>query len=405
MSVNRIPIGLKVTTVLIFMQFSQFFNTVNAQLKNNQNWDEVSSFLEQNLSNLGGRLVMHVWKGDKIVYKKNLNNISQRKEAMAKMMARKTGKNTAEFLEDFDDNTKQRIASSSKWLTAALAMTFVDDHQLQLDDSIGKYLPIMTANRKGQIKVWQCLSHLTGIKQIGIMGQLNGNSDGEDNGNTETNRSNFRGKIQANRNGANNRQNSWKTMEAAMDSIAHQPMEGEPGKTFHYGNAGLQIVAAILEKISNKPFKILFAERLTKPLGMTNTDFGDGPVPLAAGGAWSTPNDYLKFLQMMLQKGSYNGKQILTAASVAAMQQNRIVNDVIVKYSPTEAGNWGYGFGEWVDKNSTAFASSPGLFGSFPWINNDKQYAAFLFVVNLKSKGRHDLYQNLKASVDKALSQ
>ena len=42
-------------------------------------------------------------------------------------------------------------------------MTFVDEGKLNLDDSIGKYLPVMTANGKGNIRIWQCLSHLTGI--------------------------------------------------------------------------------------------------------------------------------------------------------------------------------------------------------------------------------------------------
>ena len=47
--------------------------------------------------------------------------------------------------------------------------------------------------------------------------------------------------------------------------------------------------------------------------------------------------------------------------------------------------------------------TSPGLFGSFPWVDNQKKYAGFLFCFNLKSKGRNERYKELKQLVDEAL--
>jgi CubicO group peptidase (beta-lactamase class C family) len=182
-------------------------------------------------------------------------------------------------------------------------------------------------------------------------------------------------------------------------------MEGEPGKTFHYGNAGLQIIAAILEKIANKDFETIFQERIAKPLQMNNTDFGKVPVPLAAGGAFSTPKDYLNFLQMILNEGMFNGKQVISKSSIIEMQKNRVAKDAKVVYSPAEAGNWGYGFGEWVMDNATEntrskAVTSPGLFGTFPWVDNEKKYCAILFTFNIKSKGRNERYKELKKLVD-----
>jgi CubicO group peptidase (beta-lactamase class C family) len=90
------------------------------------------------------------------------------------------------------------------------------------------------------------------------------------------------------------------------------------------------------------------------------------------------------------------------------MQKNRKSEDVEIKGSPSEAGNWGYGFGEWVmaetkeEKRSDA-VTSPGLFGSFPWIDYSKNYAAFLFTFNIKSKGRNEQYKELKKIVDEAI--
>ncbi|HMP88456.1 MAG TPA: hypothetical protein PKE63_14345, partial [Lacibacter sp.] len=48
-------------------------------------------------------------------------------------------------------------------------------------------------------------------------------------------------------------------------------------------------------------------------------------------------------------------------------------------------------------------SSSPGLFGSYPWVDNDRNYAAFLFVYNLRHKGRQERYRELKEVVDAAV--
>jgi CubicO group peptidase (beta-lactamase class C family) len=197
-------------------------------------------------------------------------------------------------------------------------------------------------------------------------------------------------------------------MDESIALIAAFPMEGEPGKTFHYSSAGLQIAAAVIEKISGKSFTSLFAERIAKPCNMVNTDFGDKKVPLPAGGARSTPQDYINFLTMILNNGKFNGKQILSANSVAAMQKNYAKNAKVL-YTPANATatGWGYGLGEWTmddaDKRSNA-VTSPGAFGSFPWVDNEKGYAGFLFVFNLKSEGRGEKLLALKHLTDEAIT-
>jgi hypothetical protein len=47
--------------------------------------------------------------------------------------------------------------------------------------------------------------------------------------------------------------------------------------------------------------------------------------------------------------------------------------------------------------------TSPGLFGSFPWVDTQRRYCAFLFVYNLKHKGRNEKYRELKETVDAAV--
>ncbi|WP_428329765.1 serine hydrolase domain-containing protein [Mucilaginibacter sp.] len=330
---------------------------------------KVDTWLADNASEMGGRTILMVYKNGQVVYTHAVNQLSARQKMVNKFIARRQGKNAD--LDDYTPATRQPVASCSKWYSAALVMTFVDQGQLKLTDTVGKYLPVLTQHGKGNITIGQCLSHLTGIKAPPLKENLS-------------------------------EMKAFNTMDEVIENIAAMPMEGEPGKTFHYSNVGMQIAGSVLEKISGKSFETLFAERITQPLHMTNTDFGKGKIAQPAAGAFSTPDDYLKFLAMILNKGTLNNTRILSENSVALMQVNRQTKDVKIAYAPEEAGDFGYGYGEWTLGNNTV--SSPGLFGSFPWVSNDKQYAGFMMTLYIKTTGRHERYVTLMKLVDDALA-
>lgn len=350
------------------MIFMLFFQVSYSQY----NFDKVEDWMEDNLKDLGGRAVIMIYKDGKIVYQNDENHLTKKQKVIGKYIARKKGVEVNQ--NDFTPTTRVRIASCSKWLSAALTMTFVDEGKLSVDDSIGKYLPIFSQYGKGAIKVSDCLSHLTGIKQPELKESIQSMM-------------------------------AYHSMDEAMIGLAQQPMEGIPGKTFHYGNAGLQICAAIIEKIAHKDFETLFAERIAKPLNMKNTDFGKKEIPLAAGGAWSTAEDYMNFLIMILNKGTFNGKRILSEQTITEMQKNRTAN-ADIQSSPLKIKATAYGYGEWIEEEENAITqavSSPGLFGSVPLVDNKRNYCAFLMVFNLKYKGRQEKNADLKKRIDGAL--
>ncbi len=338
-------------------------------------FSSVDKWLADNAEKMGGRVILMVYKDGKIIYDHAENGMSRRQKMVGKFIAKRQGKeaNTG----DYTNTTRQPIASCSKWLSAALVMTFVEEGKLRLADTVGKYLPVLSNSGKGNITISQCLSHLTAIKSPPLKESL---SDMKD----------------------------VNSMDDAMNLIAALPMEGKPGTVFRYSNTGLQIAGAVIEKISGQSFEALFAERIAKALNMKNTDFGKGKVALPAGGASSTPHDYMNLLVMLLNKGIFNGKRILSEKNVAEMQVNRITPDVKVAYAPAEAGGFGYGFGEWVMETSTInqlskAVTSPGLFGSFPWLDNEKKYAGFMMTFYIKNEGRNARYKELKALVDAAI--
>jgi len=360
------PSKMKTRLILLLTLISLCSIKAEAQY----NFSKVDNWLNDHASEMGGRVVLVVYKDGKVVYNHAVNDMNMRQKFVGRMIARKQGKKAD--LDDYTSTSKAAIASCSKWLSAALVMTFVDEGKLKLTDTVGKYLPVLSQHGKGGITIGQCLSHQTGIKTPPLKESLE-----------------------------EMRQDN--SMDDAIADIAALPMEGTPGKVFHYSNAGLQIAGAIIEKISGKSFETLFAERIARPLNMQHTDFGNAKVALPAGGAYSTPEDYLNFLTMIMNRGVFNGKRILSENSIAQMQINRITPDVKIAYSPAEAGGLGYGYGEWVFDAHTV--SSPGLFGSFPWIDKDKKYAAFMMTFYIKSDVRQQRYKELKQLVDEAIKQ
>jgi CubicO group peptidase (beta-lactamase class C family) len=342
-----------------------------------QDFSRLDQWLKENTGEMGGRsMLVLADKSGKLIYAHADNQLNMRQKMALRFTARASGRDVD--LGDYRLDSKQPIASCSKWLSAALIMTFIDDGSLKLTDTVGKFLPVLSRSGKGNITISQCLSHTTGIKAGSLKESIS-------------------------------EMRSVASMDEAMEKIAALPMEGEPGKVFHYSNTGLQIAAAVIEKISGKDFRTLFAERITRPLHLNNTDFGNGRVPLPAGGAWSTPNDYLQFLVMILNKGMYAGKRILSEKAMNDMQVNRITPETRIAYSPAEAGETlGYGFGEWIMQNSnegtTRTVTSPGLFGSFPWVDNQKGYCGFLMTYYIKPTGRGERYKELKAIVDQQIN-
>jgi len=243
-------------------------------------FDRVTKVLESKQHVLGGNICMLIFKDNHLVYSHNIGKYTR--------------------------NTPEMIASCSKWLTAALAATFIDEGKISPSDSIGKYLPVFTRYGKGKITIGQCLSHTTGIEsgQITLWSLME------------------RRKIAS--------------LNEEVNLFAEKQMSGKPGEVFSYGNVGLNTVGRILEVVSHKDFETLFQERISRPLKMKNTTFTKGKAVNPSGGATSTAADYMNFLQMILQKGMFNGKRLISEKTIELMQISRTVRAKIV-YTPAEA--------------------------------------------------------------------
>lgn len=335
-----------------------------------QRFSKLDNWLEKNTTEMGGRAVLLVYKDGKILYSRAVNKMTPRQKMATRIIARRMGKSPD--LGNYTSSTRLPVASCSKWLSAALVMSFVDEGKLKWTDTLGKFLPELSPSGKGAITIAQCLSHTTGIKAPDLRESLD-------------------------------EMRSVTSMNEAVEQIAALPMEGQPGKVFRYSNTGLQLAGAVLERIGGKSFEELFVQRIAGPLKMYNTDFGKAKVALPAGGAYSTASDYLNFLIMILNGGVFEGKRVLSEASIAHMQANRIAGDVRVAYTPSEATGFGYGFGEWTMED-LGVVTSPGLFGSCPWVDKRNNCCAVLITFYLNNQGRNERYKTLFSLVGNAVS-
>ncbi|SFB97754.1 serine hydrolase domain-containing protein [Butyrivibrio sp. YAB3001] len=142
------------------------------------------------------------------------------------------------------------------------------------------------------------------------------------------------------------------TMEFA-EEIGKLPLQFIPGSFFQYGTSA-DVLGAVIEKVSGMKFSEFLKERIFDPLEMKDTDFyvpeekksrfsqvyevvngefkefgGDHLIirhdgnknAFESGGAglFSTLDDYSHFGQMLLNGGTYNGKEILTPETVRFM--------------------------------------------------------------------------------------
>ena len=313
------------------------------------NWTALDSDLQTNQKMLGNDLVVMIWKkGDTLVYKKEMGT--------------------------FNSKTSAPIASCSKWLTAALVMQFIDEGKLSLDDRISKWIPEFARYGKNYISIRHCLSHFTGVDDdAGFLKKM------------------FQKK-------------KFNSLEEEVNSYAAREIRTNPGTDFWYGEVGLNIAGRVLEVLSKKRFDVLAKQKLFNPMTMRRSSFTslDGTLIDPSGGASSTADDYMKFLVMLLNKGTYAGKRILSEASVDQLMQIQTAPEKI-KYAPKVATGYNYALGSWVieEQDGKAIAvASPGFFGTWPMINVCRGYAFIVFVKNLLREERVDADLQIKSIID-----
>lgn len=241
-------------------------------------------------------------------------------------------------------DTLFRIASMTKPITVAAAMTLVEEGKLALRDPITRWLPEFAQMRvlveaqgpldrtvpaQRLITVDDLMTHRSGLAYMfSIGGPLS----------RAYARLPFR-----------QDQDHW------LAALAELPLVHQPGDRLTYSHS-TDVLGILVSRIAGKPLHEVLAERIFGPLGMTDTGFcvsQEGrrraatmyqlddnsklqhdvmgppaitPPPFCQGGAglWSTADDYLQFIRMLLGEGTIDGVRVLAPESARLMRTDQL---------------------------------------------------------------------------------
>ena len=123
------------------------------------------------------------------------------------------------------------------------------------------------------------------------------------------------------------------------------PVEHKPGTHFVYNSAATYMLSAIIQKTSNKTLLEYLTPRLFEPLGIEHPTWDSSPSGINIGG-WGLKvrtKDIAQLGQLYLQKGMWNGKQLIPAEWVEEATKKQTSNGS----NPDSDWEQGYGYQFW----------------------------------------------------------
>jgi len=278
------------------------------------------------------------------------------------------------------------IASMTKPVTATAVLMLQDEGKLAVDDPVAKYIPEFASikTRDGtpaNLTLKDLLTHTSGLAEATPQEAA-----------------------------------AARTLADLIPAFTSKPLQFEPRTKWQYCQSGINTLGRIVEIVSGQPLPDFFQARLFDPLGMKDTTFypsaeqlariakpykreggalketafrhGIDPAqtnryPAANGGLFSTAPDYARFCQMLLNRGTLDGRRFLKPESVALMSQ---VHSGALKTGFTEGNGWGLGVCVVREPQGVTAALSPGsyghggAFGTQAWLDPVRQRAYILMV-------------------------
>ncbi|MBU6497660.1 MAG: beta-lactamase family protein [Rhodospirillales bacterium] len=290
-------------------------------------------------------------------------------------------------------DTIVRIYSMTKPLASVAIMMLYEEGHFQLDDPITRFLPcfadmrvcvggargkIETAPANRDITFRDLLTHTSGLT-YGFMEASPVDALYREHG------VDF--------------QTSDATLAELVEKAAALPLLAQPGSAWNYSIA-TDVLGHLVATISGQSFASFLHERVIGPLGMKDTGFHVPPEKLArfaanytrgadgrpmliddpqksrfgapraiasgGGGLVSTAGDYMRFCQMMLNKGTLSGTRLLGRKTVELMTMNHLGGDMAdmgqarFSESPYTGIGFGLGFSVMLDPAKAQILGTPG---------------------------------------------
>jgi CubicO group peptidase (beta-lactamase class C family) len=315
---------------------------------------------------------------------------------------------------DMRDDAIFRMASMSKPITGVAILMMLEEGKLRLEDPVSKFIPEFTnttvamltdpnaepsrdpdiyktpASR--EITVRDLLTHTSGLASSGIASRTTARIAPRD---------------------------TSADLATYIPTLGAVPLDFQPGTRWQYSLlAGIETLGRIVEITSGMTFDQFLQERLFAPLQMSDTSFvvpndklprlvtlyertdegqlerqDETPAWLdsetlfsGGGGLYSTTHDYMRFAQMLLNRGELDGQRVLGTRTVELMASNHI-GDL---YGPASNRAEGLGFGLTVEvvldpvlantRRGKGSFSWGGAFGTYFWVDPYNDLVAVMMI-------------------------
>ena len=266
-----------------------------------------------------------------------------------------------------EKDTIFRIYSQSKPVTGAALMMLFEEGKFLMTDPISKYLPEFTdmkvyvGEENGKIKteptnspitIQQLASHTSGLSYSFIPGPVGAMYIQEETERGFGNAPSEGGEFFISK----PKNPPFKNLREWTKALAEIPLVAHPGSIWNY-SVGMDVLGALIEEVSEMSFGEFLKDRIFDPLGMVDSGFmvpeeklnrfaaNYGPLvgnmmlmddpeksgyktppqlESGGGGLVSTAEDYMRFAQMLLNKGEYEGKRYLGKKTVEFMTADHV---------------------------------------------------------------------------------
>ena len=138
---------------------------------------------------------------------------------------------------------------------------------------------------------------------------------------------------------------NWRQADHWVKAFLAHPVPHKPGTHFRYNTPATYMLSAIVQKVTGHSVLDYLTPRLFEPLGIEKPKWETSPQGISIGGygLFLRTEDIAKFGQLYLQKGKWNGKQLLPASWIEQATSKQVSNGS----DPTRDWDQGYGFQFW----------------------------------------------------------
>jgi len=291
-----------------------------------------------------------------------------------------------------------RIASITKPITAVAAMILVEECKLRLDDSIEPWLPEL-ANRRVLKSLASPLDDTVPALRAITVRDLLTYRMGFGSVMAAPDTYPIQKLIREYRIGGDGPMLPTQSppLDEWLQKLGSLPWLAQPGERWLYQVSG-NVLGALIARVSGQSLGAFLRERIFEPLGMKDTGFSvppekidrlpafyyynhqtnklalfddvtnsawrsEPPFESGGGGLVSTIDDYFAFSRMLLNKGRYDGGQILSRAAVELMTSDQLTPEQRVGADLFFGTHSSWGLGMAVDLQRTEIFQMPGRFG------------------------------------------